>query len=367
MFVTMFPKAENIHLIKDVGMIPFVLHKELGYEAYIASYDGEDYGYFKTDIQGVQWLKIERKCNSEIINGLLFLLKYARKIDTLNLYHFRASSFIWIIVYKILNMKGKVYLKLDISTESGIKMNMKRGSFKWILTKLILGMCKVISCETEAFADYANEKWPVKISCLPNGVLKREISTNHAKEKIILTVGRLGAKQKAVENLIVAFEEAIAHISEEWKLLLVGPMSDEFACYLKNRMQKNPMLHNRIQYLGEIDNREELASLYSRAAIFTLPSRWESFGLAAIEALSRGDYLLLTNLQSFKEISFSEKYGKLIEIDNNHSYVFSIIDSCQKFEKTGALIEYLELQKDLEEKFCWESICARLDMELERK
>jgi glycogen synthase len=53
--------------------------------------------------------------------------------------------------------------------------------------------------------------------------------------------------------------------------------------------------------LGELD-RAELDRLYRAAAVFVHPSRYEPFGLAPLEAASRGAALVLSDLASLREV-----------------------------------------------------------------
>ena len=46
-FLTLFPELENVHLMKDVGMIPYIMHKEFGYDSYIASYCSRNWNILK--------------------------------------------------------------------------------------------------------------------------------------------------------------------------------------------------------------------------------------------------------------------------------------------------------------------------------
>ena len=48
-FVTLFPQCQNIHLVKDVGMIPYVMHRDMGYDSYVMCYKNGDYPYLDTE------------------------------------------------------------------------------------------------------------------------------------------------------------------------------------------------------------------------------------------------------------------------------------------------------------------------------
>ena len=45
-FTTMFPLIENIHLVKDVGMIPYSMKKYFNYDSSIVTYKNLEYKYF---------------------------------------------------------------------------------------------------------------------------------------------------------------------------------------------------------------------------------------------------------------------------------------------------------------------------------
>ena len=49
-YVTLFLKTENVHLLKDVGMIPYYLYKEHGMDCTIATYNNSgDYTYLEKE------------------------------------------------------------------------------------------------------------------------------------------------------------------------------------------------------------------------------------------------------------------------------------------------------------------------------
>lgn len=367
-FYTVMEQLENVHLVKDVGMIPFVMYRECGYDSYIVSYGKpvEEFEYLKTDVKGLKFAIRKKHTGNSIIDGCIWLVRNAKKIDVLHLFHYKYSTFIWILFYKIFHPSGQVYLKLDIDADAGIHMKMKPHTLKYLATRWILGMCKVVSCETKNFCEYANKYWPIRVEYIPNGVLKNNIIPQNEKKKIVMTVGRLGTKQKATEILIEAYEKACSQISSEWKLVLVGSMKEEFAMYLQQKIEKNEKLKSRIRIVGEIKEREELEKLYQECSVFTMPSRWESFGIVVLEALSKGDFLLLTNLTSFRELTLGYEYGETFEIDDVDEYSEKLIDVCKRIDNGEIDIDCNRLKELLNERFTWESICKRLDYLLKR-
>jgi hypothetical protein len=60
-FVTLFPGATNIHLTKDVGMIPFIMHKYYGYDSTLVCYKNDEYDYLETEVKGLKIDFLEKK------------------------------------------------------------------------------------------------------------------------------------------------------------------------------------------------------------------------------------------------------------------------------------------------------------------
>lgn len=355
----MIGDLKNVHILKDVGMFPYMLKKKGYFDSYIVSYGRLAEEFPNLDYTPGLKLVIRKKIfGNSIIDGCFWLVKNGKAIDILNLYHYRFSSFMWIVVYKIVNPHGMIWLKLDIDPSDGFKMSMK--GLKRIMTKMILSLCKVVSSETRDFQSYANDMWPVKVAYVPNGICLAEILPFQNKEKVILTVGRLGTEQKATEVLLKAFVKSTAFISEDWKLFLVGSIEETFQKEIDILFSENKDLMDRIEFVGQVIDREILTAYYKKASIFTMPSRGEGFCLAAIEAIAKGDYLLTTNLISFKELTDNWTYGECFEIDNVEQYSGKIIKLCNDFDNYLHNDNKKDLKEFLSLNYSYENICGSL-------
>lgn len=116
------------------------------------------------------------------------------------------------------------------------------------------------------------------VSVVYNGIRGRDFAPAR-KEEMILAAGRLW---DAAKN-IAALDEAAAQL--QWPVYVAG----------------EPVAFKNLTALGRLAP-EHLASWYARAAIFSLPARYEPFGYSPLEAALSGCALVLGDIPSLREI-----------------------------------------------------------------
>jgi glycosyltransferase involved in cell wall biosynthesis len=143
----------------------------------------------------------------------------------------------------------------------------------------------------------------------PHGVYKniREELGIAVEDLVIASVARF-TLQKQPLKLIAAFAEVSKKVPHA-KLLMVG-----------DGEQKEEAIR-LIQKLG-IQNkvilqpfRQDIPDVLAAVDIFVLPSLWEAFPIALLEAMSMGKAVIGTNVDGTPEIIEHEKNGLLIELD----------------------------------------------------
>lgn len=353
-FTTLFVNCPNIGLVKDVGQIPYHLGKKKEINTALVSSCIDFKGAYISDVPDLKLVNIPLKFRSETLTGLLYLLKNATKIDCLNLYHCRRNTYLFACIYKIMNFKGKVYVKLDagFKTIELIKTDDKyKNLFKKITKKV-----DYISAESKVAVEYL-QKYSVKtIHYIPNGINYNDKNSKFDKENIFLTVARIGAPEKNDELLLEAFER----ISDkcDWSLHLVGKVEDEFKEYLNLFFEKYPGMKERVVVAGEISNKKELDLYYRKAKVFVLPSKFESFSLACVEALAGGCYLILSNqVTPINDFINKGKFGKSVEVDN----LLALADTMEEVAKLPLDDKLFNCISDYaRSNFTWENICDRL-------
>ena len=220
-FTTIFPIAVNSHLIKDLGQIPHFLNKHHGYRAEIVSYkNSDDYFHTQDEVNGVEMVFLEKKGKKHFWEKAVieYLKGHATNINVLNLYHFNKETFVYGNLYKQLNPKGKLYVKMDAYNEHFKKGRLnhtakllKKPYFK-SLEKKFLQNVDLLTIENREGLELVKQHYPElkdKIHYLPNGVNDVYINQNfptkkshHQKENIILTEGRIGLDVKNNEMML---------------------------------------------------------------------------------------------------------------------------------------------------------------------
>ena len=324
-FVTLFPVAENVHLLKDVGIIPYIMYRDYGYDSKLVCFNNSAiYSALEHEVKGlkIEFLAPESYQFGKVSKHVLsYLRNNAKQIDILNLYHHTAESMIYALVYRLFNPRGVVYIKLDISIQ---KFDRQR---KQLIHPLRIAgynlffkyVTQLVSCEIPTAKVYLEKVLPAlrkKLILLTNGIdtVPMEQTCMHRKtfqekENILLTVGRIGAPEKNHELLLQSLTQVEL---KDWRIVFVGPIEPAFTDYLTTYFDQNPHLKERIIFTGNISNRAELYSWYNRAKLFCLTSRFESFGIVLAEALYFGNYILSTGVESIQYITDNERLGKVV-------------------------------------------------------
>ncbi len=274
-----------------------------------------------------------------------YLLKHAHETDILMCFHRKPETMINVWLYKRLNKRGKVYVKLD--TEAGHEWSIRekpRGK-RWLYdlaNRVFIRDCDVISCETAQGYRYLTEQssyqalMKEKLVLMPNAFDEEAWQALHIpeksfdeKENLIITVGRIGTRQKNTEMLL----EALRHTRlGSWQVALIGPIAPDFQPYLDRYFQQNPSLANSIQLTGPVYEKRELWEYYNRAKVFVLTSEWESFGIVLTEARRFHNYILSTPVGDAENATAHGDRGEIIPF-NDSEHLSQALQSIMDGEK----------------------------------
>ena len=160
---------------------------------------------------------------------------------------------------------------------------------------------------------------------IPNGIHQKYFRPmNLEKQFDILFVGRF-QKAKGLDILLDALHLAHSRWGETYKLGIVGEFTDEQQTFLLNSTP--PTVRESTKFLGTVQ-REEMPRSINSAKLVLIPSRYESFGLPALEAIACGVPVLATKVGGLPEI-IDESVGSLLQ-SNDPGSLAQAIRACLK-------------------------------------
>ena len=328
-FYTLFTRTENTHLLKDVGMIPETMAAEFDdVDSYIVTYKNGDYPYIGNEIRHVKPVFLKKKFG-RYIDGINFIRKNANRIDVLNIYHLNLSSYLYCLAAKkYLKKSAVIFLKLDLGPAEIAKV--KKHDLRSFIKRRTIRLADIVSGETTKLTGQLRDITGEDIRFITNGIYvpgSKAADPSRKKNKII-TAGMLGTPPKNTDFLIDAFTTYAKNAQNgDWKLVLIGKCTCEIEQKVKETINADPSLKDRIILTGEITDKEQLAKEYEEAKIFILPSKWESFGFVLPEALSFGDYLIVSgNVPLAEDLLYNETAGRIIRDMSVETWAEEIAD-----------------------------------------
>ncbi len=136
------------------------------------------------------------------------------------------------------------------------------------------------------------------------------------KRSSLLSVGRL-SHEKGVDQLLLAWRMAHAQLAD-WELCIVGDGSQ------RSSLQCEAADLPRVHFSGWLS---DTAPAYRAAKIFVLPSRYEGFPVALLEAMSHGLTCLATRCsQAVEELSQGGEAVQIVPTESPESIARALIE-----------------------------------------
>lgn len=171
---------------------------------------------------------------------------------------------------------------------------------------------------------------PSKICVIPNGVDVTKFSFNlnywevrnrfaHESERLILFVGRL-VPEKGLDTLIKTLP-MISTSGVNVKLVVVGegPQKESY-----QNMADDYGLHEKVLFAGHVDD-WTLRALYRVADVTVVPSKFEPFGIVALEAMAAHCPLVTTFIGGLDEIVDDCGTGLKVPVDDPDALAGAIL------------------------------------------
>lgn len=129
--------------------------------------------------------------------------------------------------------------------------------------------------------------------------------------KLVGVVGRI-SRQKAQDVFLEAAAKLVETHPDALFLLAGAPDEPEVLQQLKAQA-KTLGIHHKVLFLGYI---EDITKIYSILDILVMPSRWEGFGLALVEAMAMSLPIVTTDVGGILEVVVPNESALIVPPDN---------------------------------------------------
>lgn len=209
-----------------------------------------------------------------------------------------------------------------------------------------------------------------KISVIPNGVVAAKFRETHPdlnnfrkqwalpEEKIVFFIGR-HVYEKGVDVLLGAVPKVLAH-EPNTKFIIAGtgPMHDEL-----KRLAYQMGIAHKVLFAGFVDDVTR-NSLYQLADAAVFPSRYEPFGIVALEAMAAGAPVVVSDVGGFREIVRHGETGLTFYAGQSNSLADNILTLLQ--DKQHARMMRSLAYRELVQRYDWSKIALQTVEEYNR-
>ena len=182
----------------------------------------------------------------------------------------------------------------------------------------------------------------------------------------ILLFGRGDEEDFEVKGYDVA-ARAIAALEDDCELVFVGAADGEEQEVAK-RLLDCGILRRQLKVRTFYESRLELADLFLQADLAIMPSRTEGFGLGALEALSAGLPILVSDNSGLGEVLSDLPMGSsfVVQSDDPDKWKEAIRQARRK-SRDVRLQEAIDLRTRYDEKYKWQEQCEAIVKKLRQR
>ena len=188
-----------------------------------------------------------------------------------------------------------------------------------------------------------------EVHVVPNGVEAASFTVDRPRRHVALFVGRLETGQKGLDVLLRAFA-AVADRTGA-KLEIAGDGRDQTALQARARALG---IADRVDFLGRVDGDAKLALLAS-AQLVCMPSRRETFGIVALEALACGTPVLASDTDNLRHV-VPPGTGRQVPVGDPATYAAALLEL---LEDPATCLELGRRGRAFARGFDWDRIAAR--------
>ena len=214
----------------------------------------------------------------------------------------------------------------------------KDKSFKPVI-EYAINQSDAVTAVSEDLKTETLENFNIKneIKAIPNFIdmslykqeFNKSLRNNFAKkeEAILVHISNF-RKVKRVQDVLNIFEKVNKQVPS--KLLMIGDGPERLKA---EQLSRKLGIAKQVRFLGKLKGIEKMLSI---ADVFVLPSKTESFGLVALEAMASKVAVISTNSGGLPEVNIDGKTGYLSDVGDVNKMANDTIDLLKDTEKLNA-------------------------------
>ena len=232
------------------------------------------------------------------------------------------------------------------------------GIFAYIFEKMFLASARDIITISPSVTKEIERKNPdgqlqskQRIECIYTGVDSELFDVEPVKGEYIAYIGRLDIYMKGLDILLNAYQ-TLLDTKVRLKIAGTGPRKSQKK--IKSLIAKLGIGEN-VDLLGRISD-EEKKEFLRKALFIVMPSRYEGWGIAAIEASSCEKPVIGTNISGLKDAVMDGETGILVEPDDPQALstaMRSLLENESKRDEMG------KSGREWARNFKWEAIAEK--------
>ena len=156
--------------------------------------------------------------------------------------------------------------------------------------------------------------------------------------------------QKNPEGMLEAMS-LVKKKRNDFKLKIIGPVKDRFI-----KLSKQLSIENEIDFLGEISYNDVAKEISNSDAMIHF-TRYETFGCVIAESLCAGIPVIVSDLDTTRELVTDHKNGIMVEEAN----VQDLADKILYFMESGFTIEAQQIAEENQRKFNYQRVGRMFD------
>jgi glycosyltransferase involved in cell wall biosynthesis len=230
------------------------------------------------------------------------------------------------------------------------------GRFAWLSEWLLFRFCRALIVSNAKVAARAREMNPrVRVLQSQNGFDDRLLQAppEEALPAFILFLGRFDIYMKGLDRLVAAYGKLKPESRARARLVLAGAASPKALAAVEKLAAEGE--RDRIDLIPNVPE-ERKRELLRTCLFFCSPSRFEGWGIAALEANASGKPVLVTRADGFLD-SIKDGYsGLMIDVDDAQA----LVDGLERLIADADLRRKMGSDaREWASRFTWESIAKR--------